>query len=95
MKRKEQEEQEEIKEGAGEAVAKRLKTSDPEPPREQLYLEKLKLAPFSALDELTEGRRDCPGCKQSRKFFCYDCYIPLNEDITKLPRLQLPVNVTV
>lgn len=57
-------------------------------------MERLKLASFDALDELAE-RRDCPQCNSSRKFFCYDCYIPLNEDRTRVPRLTLPINVTV
>ncbi len=74
--------------------AKRLKQTEEDKEREPLYLEKLKLASFEALDELSE-RKDCPKCNCSRKFFCYDCYIPLNSDVTKVPRLQLPINVTV
>ena len=42
-----------------------------------------------------DNRRDCPKCKASRKYFCYDCYIPLNDDMSEVPRIQLPINVTV
>jgi hypothetical protein len=96
MKRKEMEEEE--KKGdeeykVEEPDLKRQKKD--EPAKEQLYLEKLKLASFDALNELSETRRECPKCKQSRKYFCYDCYIPINEDLSKVPRIQLPINVTV
>ncbi len=80
-----------------EPEAKRLKTGEEagQQSRESLYLEKLKLASFEALNELSGSRRDCPKCQQSRKYFCYDCYIPLNDDLSKVPRLKLPIDVTV
>ena len=86
MKRKQEDgvEEEEEKKEALEPETKRQKTTeeDQQQPKEQLYLEKLKLASFDALNELSESRRDCPKCFQSRKYFCYDCYIPLNYDVS-------------
>lgn len=32
----------------------------------------------------------CPKCRETRKFYCYDCLIPLSETI---PRVSLPVNL--
>jgi hypothetical protein len=69
---------------------KRIKTGEGEEDgknKESLYLEKLKLESFDALNELSEERRRCPRCNQKRKYFCYDCIIPLNEDVSKVPRL--------
>ena len=72
-----------------EPDAKRIKTEEEDAPvvKETLYLEKLKLDSFDALNELSEERRRCPRCNQKRKYFCYDCIIPLNEDVSKVPRL--------
>ena len=69
-------------------------------PREELkednFINKLKLASFDCMKKLDqEGRGACPKCKGKRKFFCYDCVVPLNQDPKELPRLKLPVDVTV
>jgi hypothetical protein len=87
--------EEEVKKEVIEPEAKRLKIGEESQSRESLYLERLKLASFDALNELSGNRRDCPKCFQSRKYFCYDCYIPLNDDLSKVPRIQLPIDVTV
>ncbi|CDW75755.1 UNKNOWN [Stylonychia lemnae] len=62
--------------------------------QQQSYIDKLKLNSFNALIEM-KGRKDCPKCKCSRKYFCYDCYIPLNDDLATVPRVDLPIEVTV
>jgi predicted amidophosphoribosyltransferase len=59
-------------------------------------MNKLILAPFDCMRKLDqEGRGACPECKGKRKYYCYDCVVPLNQDPTELPRLKLPVDVTV
>ena len=95
VKKMKRQQEEELK--GDDGATKRLKQTEEDKQEEErvpLYLEKLKLASFEALDELSE-RKDCPKCNQSRKYFCYDCYISLNSDPTKVPRLQLPISVTV
>jgi hypothetical protein len=57
-------------------------------------MDSLKLASFEPLLKL-EGRGDCPKCKKTRKYFCYDCVVPLNKDAEEVPRLDLPVDVTI
>jgi len=55
----------------------------------------LNLHSFSGLEKLNSSDRgECPKCKAKRKFYCYDCVIPLNA-ADELPRLNLPVDVTV
>lgn len=58
------------------------------------FMENLKLASFDPLNNL-EGRGDCPKCGAKRKYFCYDCVLPLNKDRSEVPKLDLPVNVTI
>ncbi|TNV76739.1 hypothetical protein FGO68_gene11452 [Halteria grandinella] len=100
---------EEQKDEVSSPDAKRFKVSETEESRvagageqqeteqkdqQQLYITKLKLTSFAPLDEMGEGRNTCPQCKQSRKFFCYDCYLPL-ADQSRVPKLELPIQVTV
>ena len=73
---------EEEKGDVHEPDPKRQKTDDHDEPKESLYLEKLKLASFDGLNELAATRKDCPKCHVSRKYFCYDCFIPLNNDLS-------------
>ena len=69
-----------------EPKAKRQKTDDQcedqQEQKESLYLDKLKLASFDGLNELAGSRKDCPKCHVSRKYFCYDCFLPLNNDLS-------------
>ena len=58
------------------------------------FMENLKLASFDPLNKL-EGRSDCPKCNAKRKYFCYDCVVPLNKDKNEVPRLDLPVDVLI
>jgi DTW domain-containing protein YfiP len=57
------------------------------------FMKKLKLAPFTAL-ESQEGRKDCPVCKKSCKYYCYVCMLPVMET-SGFPQLVLPIDVTV
>eukprot|EP00347_Sterkiella_histriomuscorum_P007246 403349699 len=58
------------------------------------YIDKLKLDSFEPLLDMAD-RKNCPKCNTSRKYYCYECYIALNDDPSTVPRVQLPVNVTV
>lgn len=51
-----------------------------------------KISDNSILNEL-EGRRPCPQCGKSRKFFCYTCYVPITELTGKLPRIKVLIYV--
>ncbi|EGC36855.1 hypothetical protein DICPUDRAFT_150644 [Dictyostelium purpureum] len=59
---------------------------------DQSWLSELKLASFEPLIDL--GRSVCSKCDKKRKYFCYDCCIPLG-DISKVPLLKLPLSVDV
>ena len=62
---------------------------------EDTFINKLNLHSFDCLRALNEQERgECPKCKAKRKFYCYDCILPVN-DQKELPRLNLPVDVTV
>lgn len=37
-------------------------------------------------------RVECPKCKQSRKYFCYDCFIPMG-DPSLVPNIELPIEL--
>jgi len=59
------------------------------------FMGKLHLHPFTSLESLNSGDRgECPKCKSSRKFYCYDCMVPLTPE-GGIPTLCLPVDVTV
>ena len=55
------------------------------------YLEHMKFHSFEPLMQL-EGRQICSKCKQRRKFFCYECCVPMTEGT---PQLTLPVDFLV
>ena len=57
------------------------------------FLKKLKLAPFTVLEQRTE-RSECPSCKRSCKYYCYQCMCAVM-DTSGFPELNLPINVTV
>jgi hypothetical protein len=62
---------------------------------ENCFMARLILDSFEPLERLNQNDRGvCPKCKNSRKFFCYDCMVPLN-DRSEVPLLQLPVDVTI
>lgn len=51
-------------------------------------LEGLKISPGNFLDDLP-GRSICPKCQKSRKYFCYTCYVPMDEIADKIPKLKV------
>jgi len=62
---------------------------------EQGFMNNLRLHSFDGLEKLNNGDRGtCPKCNSKRKFYCYDCMVPLNP-VEELPQLKLPVDVTV
>lgn len=42
-----------------------------------------------------EGRSACSKCYKSRKFFCYTCYLPVDELVGSLPKVQLPIKIDI
>ncbi|KAH8271173.1 hypothetical protein KR018_000789 [Drosophila ironensis] len=54
----------------------------------------MRLADPSVLDTI-EGRHNCRICHRSRKFFCYNCHIPVGDLEDLLPRLRLPLQVDI
>lgn len=51
-------------------------------------LSSLKISSHDPLDKLTT-RQHCPKCNASRKYFCYDCFLPLGD--VPVPKLELPI----
>ena len=50
----------------------------------------LKLASFEPLRGM-KGRTRCPKCHAKRKYFCYDCFVPLLADPALTPHIELPI----
>lgn len=42
-----------------------------------------------------DGRSACTKCNKSRKFFCYTCYVPVPNLETKLPKVELPLQIDI
>lgn len=62
--------------------------------RSSEMLDNLAVDSYQFLDEIV-ARSSCPKCSKSRKFFCYTCYVPMDEIAAKIPRLKLPIRVDV
>ncbi|KAF2356338.1 DTW protein [Trinorchestia longiramus] len=45
--------------------------------------------------EEAEGRSRCTECGQSRKYFCYSCFLPLERFEDRVPSVQLPFHVDI
>lgn len=58
------------------------------------FFSELKLADFEKLIESSKDRNECPKCKKKRKFYCYDCFIPISSP-ELLPEVKLPVHVAM
>ena len=58
------------------------------------FLKKLKLASFAPLDALKE-REPCQGCQRMCKFYCYQCMVAVGGYEADMPKLDLPVKVTI
>lgn len=41
------------------------------------------------------GRMACPECSKSRKFFCYNCCVPVKGMEHRFPKVQLPVQIDI
>ncbi|XP_035659352.1 tRNA-uridine aminocarboxypropyltransferase 1-like [Branchiostoma floridae] len=54
----------------------------------------LKLASQECLNSL-DRRTVCPKCQQSRKYFCYTCYVLVAELEGKVPKVKLPFKVDI
>ncbi|XP_064617431.1 tRNA-uridine aminocarboxypropyltransferase 1-like [Liolophura sinensis] len=54
----------------------------------------LRTQPREFLDQI-KGRSLCPKCGKSRKFYCYTCYILMEDVKTKLKQVKLPVKVDI
>jgi len=57
-------------------------------------LDNLKISSADFLDDLT-GRSVCPKCSKSRKYFCYTCYVAMEEVEDRIPKLKLPIKVDI
>lgn len=68
---------------------------DPQQPRVRKYpFVGMRISDHTILDTI-EGRHNCRLCHRSRKFFCYNCYIPVGELADLLPQLELPLLVDI
>ncbi|XP_045208209.2 tRNA-uridine aminocarboxypropyltransferase 1-like [Mercenaria mercenaria] len=54
----------------------------------------LKIDSSDFLDTLC-GRSKCSKCERSRKYYCYNCYVPVPEIEGKVPKVKLPVKIDV
>lgn len=58
--------------------------------------------PFEGLDisssdflNTLENRTICPKCMKSRKFYCYNCFVPVKGIEDLIPRVQVSLNKNV
>lgn len=56
--------------------------------------EKMKIDDNSILHSLSE-RTICKKCKRSRKFFCYNCFLPIAPLENKVPVAKLPIKIDI
>ncbi|CAG2239722.1 DTW domain-containing protein 1 [Mytilus edulis] len=54
----------------------------------------LKISSSDFLDTL-QGRSECPKCNKSRKYYCYTCYVPVEQLQGKLPCVQIPIKIDI
>ncbi|XP_052095368.1 tRNA-uridine aminocarboxypropyltransferase 1-like isoform X2 [Mytilus californianus] len=54
----------------------------------------LKISSSDFLDTL-QGRSKCPKCKRSRKYYCYTCYVPVDQLQGKIPCVQIPIKIDI
>lgn len=54
----------------------------------------MKISDYTILDGVAE-RSPCPQCRKSRKYFCYVCFVPVEELKGKIPRLRIPVKIDI
>ncbi|XP_047107631.1 tRNA-uridine aminocarboxypropyltransferase 1 isoform X1 [Schistocerca piceifrons] len=56
--------------------------------------EGMKIGNWMILDDIDE-RSSCSMCGKSRKYFCYTCYIAVDELQSRIPKVKLPVKVDI
>ncbi|KAK3106019.1 hypothetical protein FSP39_011125 [Pinctada imbricata] len=54
----------------------------------------LQISSWSFLDDLS-GRASCPKCEKSRKYYCYNCYVPTKETKGLIPKVKLPLKIDI
>nr|CAD7401551.1 unnamed protein product [Timema cristinae] len=55
----------------------------------------LKIDDWAILNDIDQ-RSLCPVCKKSRKYFCYTCYVPVNELRGRIPNVKvLPIKIDI
>ncbi|XP_067632583.1 tRNA-uridine aminocarboxypropyltransferase 1 [Eurosta solidaginis] len=55
---------------------------------------KMRLDNTHRLDAI-EGRFTCSQCNRSRKFYCYNCYVPVGNVGDFLPKVQIPIDIDI
>ncbi|CAD7015463.1 unnamed protein product [Ceratitis capitata] len=55
---------------------------------------KMRLDDTHQLDEI-EGRFTCVHCNRSRKFYCYNCYVPVGSVGDFLPHVEIPIDIDI
>ncbi|XP_053601415.1 tRNA-uridine aminocarboxypropyltransferase 1 [Plodia interpunctella] len=68
--------------------SKEARTRDDKP------FEGMMIADAAALAAL-EGRSPCTKCGKSRMYFCYTCYVPVDQIKDHIPQCRLPVKVDI
>lgn len=61
---------------------------------EEKPFEGLKISSSDFLNTL-ENRTICPKCMKSRKFYCYNCFVPVKGIEDLIPRVQLPIKIDI
>lgn len=54
----------------------------------------LKIDSFEFLKTM-EARSECPKCNKTRKYYCYNCYVPVKNTQDQVPKVNLPIQVDV
>ncbi|KAJ9578164.1 hypothetical protein L9F63_024976, partial [Diploptera punctata] len=54
----------------------------------------LKISDWKILDDISE-RQLCQVCNKSRKYFCYNCYVPVPDLQDRVPKVKLPVKIDI
>lgn len=64
------------------------------PKEDENPFKNLKIDNWKILDDISE-RQLCEICKKSRKYFCYNCYIPVPDLRDRVPKVKLPVKIDI
>nr|CAD7402899.1 unnamed protein product [Timema poppensis] len=54
----------------------------------------LKIDDWAILNDIDQ-RSLCPVCKKSRKYFCYTCYVPVNELRGRIPNVKVVIHCVI